>query len=156
MIGFLLAVLWDRHKEKRKRTENRRKSLRLLQQEATANCHILGANRELLNRDNQAANDNKEIVIPLSLLHTQSWESIRLTSDLDSLDPDLLKQLELSHMKTLILNQQIQGRELYRLTNQSMSNFNRRRRLINENLQVAIKDLLPRFQKHGQDLAQLE
>jgi hypothetical protein len=154
LVGFLFAVCWDLWKERRKRRDEIEKGKYLLGQEVSINIQILDANQDLLEQDTKAANENKEVVRPLSLLHTQIWEPTRLADGIKFLDPQLSKELNLTFIRTLILNQRIQGRELYRLTNQSMDNFSGRRALINQELSAESEYLMSRLSKHAKDLGQ--
>jgi len=71
LIGFLFAVSWDLWKEKRRRNEERRRSIRLLKHEIAANSQILDDNEETLERDSRAAEEGKEVLRSLSLLYTR-------------------------------------------------------------------------------------
>jgi hypothetical protein len=152
LVGFLFAVMWDLWKERRRSSKERRKSVRLLRQEIGVNIQILDANCDVLESDSEAAKERKEFAETVSLLHTQIWESTRLAGALAILAPEFLKELDVTYVRTLMLNQRIEGRELYRLTNQAMSDYAARRDFINQGLLAHTKALLSRFGKLARDL----
>lgn len=154
LVGFVFAAGWDLWKERRRESHERQKAIHFLQREIAVNIQILDANYETLEKDTEAAKQQKEVVIPLSLLETQVWQSTRLSGFLASLRPDLAREIDLTYSRSLIYNQKIQWREFYRLTNQAMDNYARRRELLNGFLLGESAELLTRFGKHSEVIKQ--
>jgi len=154
LVGFSFAVGWDLWKEKKRQTHETATAVGLLQHEAAANMEILDGNRALLEQDTALAGQGREALSRLLLLHSQVWESTRLTGALGALGTQFLEELETTYLRTLMVNERIQGRELYRMTNRAMVNYNPRRMLINGELLDGVNQLRPRFQKHHEDLAE--
>ena len=154
LVGFSFALGWDLWKEKKRQEHDTGKAITLLQHEVAGNMEILDGNRALLEQDTALGGQGQEAISRLILLRTQVWESTRLTGALGAVGTQFLNELETTYLRTLMLNERIQGRELYRMTNQAMDNYNRRRMLINGEVLDGVKQLRPCFQKHRDDLAE--
>jgi hypothetical protein len=96
-----------------------------------------------LETDLAAAQSNSEVVLPMQNLTTVSGDTAYLKGSFEYRSVETAIKLRTIYSSLSAINRRIEQRELYRLTNAAMSNFQARRSIMD----AAIKDPLVTQQK---------
>jgi hypothetical protein len=149
LIGSALTIgftLWTSHNTER---AEMLRAARSVAHEVGIDIQLIDGDLDILRHDNEAADQHSEIVRPLSSLLTSAGETAYLHGSLDLYSKDMTVRLGDSLASLSVLNNRIEGREMYRLTNQAMDNYSQRRRIINTDMQnlfaKALNDLTNLF-----------
>jgi hypothetical protein len=142
LIGSALTIgftYWTSHKAEQTELMRAAKSVA---HEVDINIQLIDSNLETLAQDNIAADQQMEVVRPLASLLTSAGETAYLHGSLDPYSKDLTVRLGDTLASLSMLNKRIEGREMYRLTNQAMGNYSTRRKLINADIQTIFAQAL--------------
>ncbi len=151
LVGFLFAVGWDLFKDWRREVKERKRAARLVHDEIEINITLAESIREYLTKDSEAAKEQKLLIPALPTLPTQAWETTRLAGGFSSA-PELLREIGGTYHEIAIVNQQIQARELFKLTSQPLDRFNEQRVLMNQELIRRIENILEGLKKHRKQI----
>jgi hypothetical protein len=138
LIGFSLSVASDYWKFYHAQQAELRRATTSVDQEVDNNLQLISGDLDILDQDN-AAPTGQEVVRPISSLLTSAGETAYLHGSFDSFSKDLSVKLGNTYSSLFVLNKRIEGREMYRLTNQSMDNYDRRRKLINIDIDFLLR-----------------
>jgi hypothetical protein len=149
VVGFALAVAWDELKRRRDRKAALGRALSAIEQELKANIDLIAFDLHLLKEDDVAADKEQKVVRPLECFHTAVGDTMYMNGILELKSLEFASYVRNAYVSLAILNAHIEGRELYRMTNGAMSNFAKRRKIWNSELQ----SLLNANQVQLQDLS---
>jgi hypothetical protein len=130
IVGFLLATAWDMLKTKRDEMNELSRAARLVRFEIEQNEAIINQDLAYIDQDMNAAEQGAEAVTPITLLVHSSGDYAVLRGSFDLRSKNVTYMLARLYQQIADTNRQIEFRENYRNANESMSNFHRRRRLL--------------------------
>ena len=139
--GFMLAVAWDQYKVTRDQNIELTRAIRSLRAEAETNAIILQRDLEHLKADISAADEQKEVILPLDPLILSALETVYLKGSLEIKSVDISVQLHQLYSVMRVTNQRIAALDLYRATNQAMDNFARRRKIMDQDILSQLMDI---------------
>jgi len=141
LIGFSLAVTWDIIKDTRNEKSERESIVVMLQSELGSIHGEINENLKTLEKNLLELEIGKEVVRPLLVLDTAAWESAKLRNGIFIKNTgDLFKMVNL-YAAISIINEKIRFRENYRMTNQAMSNYNERLKIIDDDIKHALENM---------------
>lgn len=95
-------------------------------------------NLQTIEANLNALKSGQEVVRPLLILDTNAWESAKLRNNIFIKNTaDLFKMVNL-YSAVHIINEKIRFRENYRMSNQALSNYNERLKIIDNDIKEAI------------------
>jgi hypothetical protein len=151
LLGFFFAAGWDVWKESRREVREQQRAARLVLDEIAINTDLLKALRNYLNRDTELSKTGQEVVSPPTRLAVEAWQTTRLAGSFSS-RLEFAAELAATYLHLTIINQRLQTRELFRATNQALTDYHLRRALINNDLADGLDYLIARLQKHRKEL----
>ena len=123
VLGFVLAVAWDNIKEQRMESKEKGAIITMLKMEFAENCATINEDLVCIQETREARQNGKRNMAPLSLLKEDAWMSAKLRNKIFIRDTiDLMKLVNLYSFVHLV-NERIQFRENYRISNQAASNY---------------------------------
>jgi hypothetical protein len=127
---------------------------RAVHQELIANSDAIKTNISYLDQDTFGAKAQKEIVAPMLNLFTVAGDTAYLKGSFEYQSEEMAIKLRKLYSALYLVKRRIAQRELYRLTNAAMTNFDTRRIILNEGIkadlitqQVAIKNFIKELEK---------
>lgn len=139
LLGFSLAVTWDIIQDTRKEKAERESIVVMLQSELGSIHAEINENLKTLDKNLVELETGKEVVRPLLALDTDAWESAKLRNSIFIKNTgDLFKMVNL-YAAIDVINEKIRFRENYRMTNQAMSNYNERLKIIDNDIKQALE-----------------
>lgn len=145
VVGFVLAIVWDIWKSYRETVAETKRAIRVITQEIGNNLHVLATNVALLKQDIAVADKGQEVVQALNFLSLAAGETEFLRGSLERKSRELAERVGNLYATAKRINDQIQARESYRITNGAMSNFAGRRKLINSMLIPVLEQHIEAF-----------
>jgi hypothetical protein len=162
-FGFGLKAWWDESQAKLLQHIETQRALRALNLELQQNIDASAFNMQIVDNDIVAADRQEEVIIPMAQLSIVEGQAVALRGSLESASIEDSDKIFLVYASISTLNQVIQHRELYGLTNGPMSNYNARRKLIDGDLReklidtrtamIMLQEDLRRLRDHGQQLS---
>jgi hypothetical protein len=154
-FGFGLKAWWDESQAKQLQHIETQRAFRALNLELQQNIDTSASNMQIVDNDIVASDRHEEEIIPMSQLSVVEGQAVALRGSLESVSIEQSAKLSVVYASIVILNQVIQRRELYSLTNQSMGNFDRRRKLIDSDLRARLIDTRTAMTLLQEDLRRL-
>lgn len=143
VLGFSLGVVWDMFKDYRKDAKERDAIVTMLKMELAENNGVVNSNLKTIESNRKARENAKRTVTPLQLLKTDTWTGAKLRNNLFIKDTaDLMKLVNL-YSAINIMNEKIQFRENYRISNQAMTNYDDVLSVIDNDIEAGLKKTLP-------------
>jgi hypothetical protein len=99
-----------------------------------SNLDFVNADLDYLDKDIAAADTNSEFVPSLYMFSTVAGQAAFLRGSFDPVSTELTEQIGTVDALLDGLNQRFQQRDLYRFTNAAMDNFQRRRKIFDQDL----------------------
>lgn len=147
ILGFILAILWDLYKHRR---DNKRKDFAVIlaiNEELLANIFNCESNKNAIIQELEALIGQKVLVSPISLLEDSAWDLIKINLPEPIVkDNSLLKKLRSLVQLIKHTNETIRSREIYRINNSAMTNFESRLRIYDNLILKRTEDLLDRLE----------
>jgi len=125
VLGFVLTMSWDLFKHRKEAKEREKTVEGFVGMELTENRRILLSNQRLLENELRSLDENKMLVLPLTLFRMGFWELLKGHLPFpgkyrsSSAVLDLLVVVEL----TTDINETMRSREVFRLHNQGTADF---------------------------------
>lgn len=134
ILGVVLKAQWDTAEAARLQRIEVQRAARSVALELQNNLDLMGFDLDYLSKDIAAAEENSEVVQSMSTFSTVAAQTAFLRGSFDSVSIELTEQV--GTVDTLLdgLNQRLQQRDLYRFTNAPMSNFQKRRKILDQDL----------------------
>jgi hypothetical protein len=131
-LGFALATSWDLWKTHRNQRNELLRAVRAVHQELITDSELIKSNLSYLDTDITAAQANSEVVAPMPNFLTTAGDTAYLKGSFEYQSIEMASQLRAIYSSLYFINKRMEQREFYRLTNAAMSNFNTRRKMLNE------------------------
>jgi hypothetical protein len=142
LIGFVLTMVWDIYKNRRDKIEKDRIIKKLIQDTLNENLDYISSINLALTQEITVLNKRQSIVTNITTLKNDFWDLIKFNIPKDLLkNNDLLKRLQDISSLTKSINENIYSREMYRLNNGAMSNFETRLRYYDDLILAEIEKL---------------
>ncbi|MFA6142530.1 MAG: hypothetical protein WC738_04455 [Candidatus Omnitrophota bacterium] len=141
ILGFSLAVVWDVIKDARQENAERQSIILMLQSELGEMHAGINTNLDTVNANLQALETSKEVVRPLIFLQTSAWESAKIRNNIFIKNTDDLFKLVNLYSAVHVVNEKIRFRDNYRMSNQAMTNYNDRLKIIDSDIKQALEKL---------------
>lgn len=142
LIGFVLTMLWDIYKNNRDKTEKDKIITKLIQDTLNENLGYIANIKTVLTQEIAALNQNQSIVTNITTLKNDFWDLIKFNIPKDLLKNNgLLKKLQDISSLAKSINENINSREIYRLNNGAMTNFEIRLRYYDDLILSEIEKL---------------
>jgi hypothetical protein len=132
--GALVTAGWDTWKTWRDEENELNRAARLVRFEIEQNSSIINRDLEYISQDMLASEQGLEAVSPITLLTHSSGDNAILRGSFDARSKNITYVLARLYEQIADTNRQIDFRENYRNANESMDNFDRRRRPIDLDL----------------------
>ena len=139
-FGFGLKAWWDESQAKQLQHVETQRAFRALNLELQQNIDENGSNMQIVDNDIVASDRHEEVIIPMSQLSVVEGQAVALRGSLEPISIEESHKLSVVYAEIVTLNQVIQHREFYSITNQSLDNFDHRRKLIDGDLRTRLID----------------
>ena len=127
LIGFFLTMIWDIYKNRRDKIEKDQIIKKLIHDTLNENLVYIDKINQVLTQEIAALVQQQSVVTNITTLKNDYWDLIKFNIPKDHLkDNNLLKKLQDISSLTKSINENIDSREMYRLNNGAMSNFETR------------------------------
>jgi hypothetical protein len=119
-----------------------------IRDEVTSNLAILEQNQQFLAQELVALRQRQSVVAPLLLLHTGSWELLKVSiPEKFFKEKGTLNKITDAFARAGAINETVRSRENYRIHSESMTNFHDRLKLYDDNLLAQNAALLQIFKE---------
>jgi hypothetical protein len=134
ILGVALKAQWDTAQAARLQHIEVQRAARSVAFELQSNLDFVNADLDYLDKDIAAADTNSEFVPSLYMFSTVAGQAAFLRGSFDPVSTELTEQIGTVDALLDGLNQRFQQRDLYRFTNAAMDNFQRRRKIFDQDL----------------------
>jgi hypothetical protein len=142
ILGWVLSEIGRRINDIRIADKQDKRLLALLNQDWISNKSKMQRNISLINQEIEILQTNKHVVVPLELLEMSFWNIIKYNLPNRLIDDDRMVIIRDIAARTNRINERVQSRENFRISNLAMSNFHTSLGIYNKNLVDEIKDLI--------------
>jgi hypothetical protein len=142
ILGWVLSEIGRRINDQRIADMQDRRLLALLNQDWISNKSKMQRNIGLIYQETDILQTNKHVVVPLELLEMSFWNIIKYNLPNKLIDDDRMVIIRDIAARTNRINERVQSRENFRISNQAMSNFHTSLGIYNKNLLDEINELI--------------
>lgn len=124
IVGFIFTMLWDIYKHRRDVSSRSNAVIDAVRQDLEENLAVILENRDFLNHELNALPQRQELIPPLKLLNSGFWEIVKLERPEKLVaNASLFGQMQELSQLISYLNDCVQARQIYKLSNAAMSNY---------------------------------
>jgi len=124
IFGFLLFALWDIWKERKRKSEDRKRIIGLLKTELLDNLGICRNSKEILNSDLKSMEEKgtENLITPASFSES-AWNIARAGDILSILNDEKLKKISQLYTGFRMINTVLVNRDMVRATSRALTSY---------------------------------
>jgi hypothetical protein len=153
-VGVFLTIVWDLYKTNIADKRNEEVIFSEVVDDLESNFEIISNNQRLLNEEIKILPKQQSVVIPLLSLKNGYFELLKINFSVFSKHPEEFVEARNMAVAIDLINETIQSRENYRISNGAMSNYDNRLKIyddmlvqLNNQLLVSMKNFKEKMNK---------
>jgi hypothetical protein len=142
LIGFLLTIIWDIYKYRRDNKEKENNINNLINNTISENFEYIELIEYALTQEMEVLDERKNVVASLPTLRDDFGDFLKYNMPKNhAKNEKFMENFQKMLVKTRYINQNIIGRETFKLNNEGMLYFERRLKIYNESILKEISEI---------------